>query len=178
MLRLAAFRSHPVGPPRIRLRCLSAAAPSPTTAVLASGTTIVSTPAEARRVASLISRLPPTAFHAWDTEVADIDLDVQSPVGNGRVICASFYAGPGHDFGAGPRVWIDNLDAAAGTLAEFKGVLEDAALRKVFHNFSFDRHVLYNHGIDVRGLGGDTMHMARVWRTDLKTRGGYSRGRL
>lgn len=170
MLRLSAFRGHRVCRPA-RQHSVAAASPGN---LGPSGTTIVSTPEEARRVAALINRLPSTAYHAWDTEVADIDLDSQSPVGNGRVICASFYAGPGHDFGAGPRVWIDNLDAAEGTLEEFKGVLEDATLRKTFHNFSFDRHVLFNHGIDVRGLGGDTMHMARVWRTDLKTRGGYS----
>ena len=33
----------------------------------------------------------------------------------------------------------------------------------MWHNYSFDRHVIYNHGIDVKGLGGDTMHMARLF---------------
>jgi DNA polymerase I len=44
----------------------------------------------------------------------------------------------------------------------------------VWHNYSFDRHVLYNHGIDVQGLGGDTMHMARLWNTARFQNGGYS----
>ena len=33
----------------------------------------------------------------------------------------------------------------------------------MWHNYSFDRAVLWNHEIDVRGFGGDTMHMARLW---------------
>jgi len=54
----------------------------------------------------------------------------------------------------------------------FKPWLEDAGVHKVWHNYGFDRHVLYNHGIDVRGLGGDTMHMARLWDASRKV--GYS----
>ncbi|RYG50577.1 hypothetical protein EON67_05020, partial [archaeon] len=38
-----------------------------------------------------------------------------------------------------------------GVLNEFKGVLEDATSRKVFHNYSFDFHELCNHGIETRG---------------------------
>jgi hypothetical protein len=33
----------------------------------------------------------------------------------------------------------------------------------VWHNYGFDRHLFYNHGINVRGFGGDTMHMARLY---------------
>lgn len=44
----------------------------------------------------------------------------------------------------------------------------------MWHNYSFDRHVLHNHGIDVQGLGGDTMHMARLWNTARFQNGGYS----
>ena len=61
-----------------------------------------------------------------------------------------------------------------GILREFKGVLEDPAVRKVFHNYGFDRHVIYNHAVDVHGLAGDTMHMARLWDTGRLLRGGYS----
>lgn len=75
------------------------------------GVTVVSTVQEARRVVRLMHALPPETFHAWDTETSELDLDVQSPVGNGRVICASAYCGPHVDFGSGPLVWIPNLDA-------------------------------------------------------------------
>lgn len=34
----------------------------------------------------------------------DIDLGTESPVGHGKVICASIYSGPDVDFGNGPRV--------------------------------------------------------------------------
>jgi hypothetical protein len=111
--------------------------------------------------------------HAWDTEVVGLDLDTQSPVGHGQVICASFYSGPDVDFGSGPLVWIDNL-SDPGTLQAFKGVLEDPGVRKVWHNYGFDRHVLMNHGINARGFFGDTMHLARLLDTSLKKSGGYS----
>lgn len=32
----------------------------------------------------------------------------------------------------------------------------------MWHNYGFDRHILYNHGINIKGFGGDTMHMARL----------------
>lgn len=47
-------------------------------------------------------------MHAWDTETIDIDAKGESPVGNGKVICASVFAGPEIDFGNGPRLLIDN----------------------------------------------------------------------
>ena len=73
--------------------------------------------------------------------------------------------GPDVDFGSGPggTLWIDNLDESEGTLHLFSEFFSDAKIRKVWHNYSFDRHVLYNHSIDTKGLGGDTMHMARLW---------------
>ena len=59
-------------------------------------------------------------------------------------------------------------------LLAFKPLLESSTIRKVWHNYGFDRHVLFNHGIDASGLAGDTMHMGRLWNSALKTRGGYS----
>jgi DNA polymerase-1 len=112
--------------------------------------------------------------HAWDTEVVDLDLEEQSPVGHGRVICASLYSGPTVDYGGGcARVWVDATAAGGAALAALRGALEDAALKKVWHNFSFDRAVLGNHGISAT-LAADTMHMARLWDTGRLTRGGYS----
>lgn len=35
----------------------------------------------------------------------------------------------------------------------------------MWHNYGFDRHVLFNEGIDAQGFAGDTMHMARLWDT-------------
>ena len=114
-------------------------------------------------------------FHACDTEVMEIDLKNVGPVGNGYVTCVSVYSGPDFDYGLGDGpgtvLWIDNLDDSFGVLQEFKDFFENENILTVWHNFGFDRHVMWNEGIDVRGFGGDTMHMARLQDT---SRGGYS----
>jgi len=102
--------------------------------------------------------------HAVDIEVIDLNLDTQGPVGNGKVICCSIYVGPDVNFGNGPRLFIDNLDYPS--LQFFKSYFEDQTIKKVCHNYSFDRHELFNHGIDIAGFAGDTMHMARLWDPD------------
>lgn len=138
------------------------------------GVTIVRSVESAKNVVAILEKLPVEVHHAWDTEVSEIDVTTQSPVGNGKVICASFYSGPDIDFGTGPRVWVDNMGDAEGTLAVFKAFLEDPSRNKVFHNVGFDRHVLFNEGIDMVGLSADTMHMARLWSTSRSNMGGYS----
>ena len=112
-------------------------------------------------------------FHACDTEVMDIDLKRVGPVGNGFVTCLSMYSGPDFDYGEGPgkSLWIDNLDDAFGVLQEFKEWFEDERYLKVWHNYGFDRHCMWNEGIDVKGLGGDTMHMARLMDTSRQKQG-------
>ena len=148
------------------------------------GVTLVRSVREAERVAALVerySRVPagaPPMVHAWDTEVTDLDLETESPVGHGTVICASFYSGPSVDYGTGPCVWIDALgEEGDAVLRAFGGVLGSEGVRKVWHNYGFDRHVLFNHGINARGFHGDTLHMARLQNTarlDKATGGGYS----
>ena len=112
----------------------------------------------------------------WDTETINVDVKTQSPVGNGTIICASAFAGPQLNFGNGPSniyiyiyilyvsigLFIDNYGDAEGTIDYFKDYLEDNSMLKCWHNYGFDRHILYNHGIDVMGFGADTMHMARL----------------
>jgi len=117
-------------------------------------------------------------YWACDTEVMDIDLKTVGPVGNGHVTCISIYGGPDVDFGDGPgaALWIDNLGDAEGILQEFKGWLEDPAVIKVWHNYGFDRHVVNNEDIDVKGFGGDTMHMARLWDTSRDRMSGGVKG--
>lgn len=165
-------------------------------------------------------------YHACDTEVMDIDVkneygrylsfpssrvilfDLRSPVGHGKVICASVYLGPHVDFGTGPVLWIDNLDSvcvstdvcllhppSASCFMPLSGWRHSGSLQallrgywdqegfsipilsprflwktwgwQVWHNYGFDRHVLWNHKINVQGFGGDTMHMARLWNPGL-----------
>jgi hypothetical protein len=47
-------------------------------------------------------------------------------------------------------------------------------MKQVWHNYSFDRHVMERLGVAMRGFGGDTMHMARLWDSSRMVRGGYS----
>ena len=102
-------------------------------------------------------------FHAWDTETTGINPKEESPVGNGKIICLSCFIGPDVDFGNGPRLFIDNYDE--DLVQVFKSYFENEKIFKVWHNYGFDRHILYNHGINVKGFGGDTMHMARMFDT-------------
>lgn len=105
-----------------------------------------------------------SSFIAWDTETTGVNPAIESPVSKGKVICLTAYGGEHLDFGSGPRLFVDCLDGEGGEslLYLFKGYFEDAGLYKIWHNYSFDRHILLNHGINVSGFGGDTMHMARL----------------
>lgn len=106
-------------------------------------------------------------------------------------LSCSIYCGPDVDFGNGSRIFIDNLDAAEGIIEEFRPYFEDPDIKKVWHNYGFDRHILRNHNIDcqvglrcslkllhlitlttkhqhqltLKGFAGDTMQMARLWDT-------------
>lgn len=133
------------------------------------GVSVVRTKEEARKVMEVLMNADPTVLHACDTEVMSIELKNVGPVGNGYVTCASVYSGPDFDYGLGDGpgtvLWIDNLDEAVGILQEFKPWFEDERFLKVWHNYGFDRHVMFNEDINVRGFGGDTMHMARLENT-------------
>ena len=104
-------------------------------------------------------------FHAWDTETLGIDPKENSPVTHGKIICFSCFAGPDIDFGNGPRLFIDNYAECNDLVIEFKEYLENPSYMKVWHNYGFDRHIFNHHGIDVKGFGGDTLHMARMYDT-------------
>ena len=135
------------------------------------GVTIVRTKEQAEIVMKHLMDESKSAnvMHACDTEVMAIDLKEVGPVGNGYVTCASIYSGPDFDYGLGDgkgtSLWIDNLDDSFGILQIFKPWFEDKRFLKVWHNYGFDRHVMWNEGIDCLGFGGDTMHMARLQDT-------------
>ncbi|KAL6753438.1 hypothetical protein V8C86DRAFT_460650 [Haematococcus lacustris] len=58
-------------------------------------------------------------------------------------------------------------------IAAFKAFFEDDSIPKVWHNYSFDRHVLGNLGIECKGFEADTMHMARLYDASRSGRKGY-----
>ena len=58
----------------------------------------------------------------------------------------------------------------------FREFLEAPDMKKAWHNYSFDRHVLGNvwaGGRPIRSAGfhADTMHMARLWDASRKGKG-------
>ncbi|KAK2984836.1 hypothetical protein RJ640_004661 [Escallonia rubra] len=108
--------------------------------------------------------------------VAKIDVKQETPVNHGEIICFSIYAGTEADFGNGKScIWVDVLDGGGSSLlAVFAPFFEDPTIKKVWHNYSFDNHVIENYGLKLSGFHADTMHMARLWDSSRRTQGGYS----
>lgn len=132
--------------------------------------TLVRNARDAAEVLNKLCSLHPRAVVAWDTETTRIDPRKQSPIGNGSLICLTGYAGEDIDFGNGPRLFVDCLDGEEGVklLQNFKVYFESNQFKKCWHNYSFDRHILANHGIHSQGFHGDTMHLARLFDTSRK----------
>ncbi|CAH2040576.1 unnamed protein product [Thlaspi arvense] len=109
-------------------------------------------------------------------KVARINVKQETPVDHGEIICFSIYSGPELDFGHGKScIWVDVLSGdGKNILAEFAPFFEDRSIKKVWHNYSFDNHVLENYGLKLSGFHADTMHMARLWDSSRRTEGGYS----
>ncbi|KAG9153800.1 hypothetical protein Leryth_005925 [Lithospermum erythrorhizon] len=130
----------------------------------------------AKEVVSLLTNQYKHLIHACDTEVAKIEVKNETPVDHGEVICFSIYSGVHADFGDGKScIWVDLLDGGGkDLLAEFAPFFEDPSIRKVWHNYSFDNHVIENYGIKLSGFHADTMHMARLWNSSRRIEGGYS----
>ncbi|GAQ90985.1 DNA polymerase I superfamily [Klebsormidium nitens] len=177
----AALKSEPDAPPPEPLPVpTEAEAKAAVAAALAArdeAVLLVSDLAEAERVAELALTSHRARVFACDTEVMEIDVKKESPVGHGMMTCFTFYAGPDVDWGAGNScVFVDLLGGGQELLAPFKSFFEDPTIKKVWHNYSFDRHILHNHGVDARGLHADTMHMARLYDSarDKKAGAGYS----
>lgn len=89
-------------------------------------------------------------MHCWDTETIDLEVKEESPVGKGNIICFTGYCGPDVDFGNGPRLFVDNFGERADYVQLFKQYFEDENYLKAWFNYGFDRHIFYNHGINVQ----------------------------
>uniref|UniRef100_A0A1D1XWU1 DNA-directed DNA polymerase n=1 Tax=Anthurium amnicola TaxID=1678845 RepID=A0A1D1XWU1_9ARAE len=136
---------------------------------------IVDTISAAKRVVQLLTTTYKNLIHACDTEVAGIDVKQETPVDHGEIICFSIYSGSHADFGSGKScIWVDVLDGERSILMEFTPFFENPAIKKVWHNYSFDSHSIENYGIKVSGFHADTMHLARLWDSSRRTEGGYS----
>ncbi|XP_059662506.1 DNA polymerase I A, chloroplastic/mitochondrial-like [Cornus florida] len=114
--------------------------------------------------------------YACDTEVAKIDVKQETPIDHGELICFSIFSEPAANFGNGKScLWVDVLDGGGRSLlAEFAPFFEDPSVKKVWHNYSFDSHIVRNYGLKISGFHADTMHMARLWDSSRRILGGYS----
>ncbi|WCJ37191.1 DNA polymerase I A chloroplastic [Euphorbia peplus] len=137
---------------------------------------VVNNVSMAREVVQKLTNQYRHLVHACDTEVAKIDVKQETPIDHGEIICFSIYCGPEADFGNGKScIWVDILDGGSSELLkEFDSFFKDCSIKKVWHNYSFDNHVIENYGISVNGFHADTMHMARLWNSSRRTDGGYS----
>nr|XP_027190378.1 DNA polymerase I A, chloroplastic/mitochondrial-like isoform X2 [Cicer arietinum] len=137
---------------------------------------VVNNLSHAEEVAKMLTVNYRHLIHACDTEVSKIDVKQETPVDHGEIVCFSIYSGPEADFGGGKScIWVDVLDGGGEEmLNKFANFFQDPSIKKVWHNYSFDCHVIQNYGFKVSGFHADTMHMARLWDSSRRWVGGYS----
>jgi DNA polymerase-1 len=90
-----------------------------------------------------------TSLNYMDAEVVGVSFAVES--GHAAYLPLT------HDYIGAPQ----QLPRAA-VLAQLKPLLEDEGVRKVGQNLKYDRSVLLNHGIELRGIAHDTMLQSYV----------------
>ncbi|MBK8958080.1 MAG: DNA polymerase I [Proteobacteria bacterium] len=109
-----------------------------------------------------LAELAASELFAFDTETTSLDY-MQA-----RLVGVSFshtagraaYVPLAHDYvGVPPQLDLDTV------LAKLKPLLEAETPRKVGHNLKYDRNVLLNHGIDLRGIAYDTMLESYVFNS-------------
>ncbi len=105
-------------------------------------------------LADWLKRLEASELFAFDTETDSLDYMQARIVGVSFAVQAgeAAYLPLAHDYLGVPA----QLDRDT-VLARLKPLLEDASRKKVGQNLKFDRNVLRNHGIELRGIAFDTM---------------------
>ncbi|KAI3852650.1 hypothetical protein MKW92_018923 [Papaver armeniacum] len=130
----------------------------------------------AKEIVKMLTTKHRNRIYACNTEVCKIDVKKDTPVDHGEVTCFSIYSGEGVDFGKGKScIWVDVLDGGGRDIViEFSPFFEDPSIKKVWHNYSFDSHVIDNYGLKNSGFHADTMHLARLWDSSRGSEDGYS----
>ncbi|MBI4357535.1 MAG: DNA polymerase I [Gammaproteobacteria bacterium] len=101
-----------------------------------------------------LERLKKSPFFAIDTETTSLDIHRAHLVGLSFAVASNeaVYVPLAHDYpGAPPQLPLDWV------LAQLKPLLEDPKLSKCGHNLKYDRNVLFQHGIDLKGITYDTL---------------------
>jgi DNA polymerase-1 len=101
-----------------------------------------------------VKRLGGCEYFALDTEATSLDHMQARLVGISVALNADLgaYIPIGHDYEGAPTQLSEKT-----VLHAFKGLLEDENISKIGHNLKYDRSVLANHGISLRGIRRDTM---------------------
>ena len=115
------------------------------------------------QLTQLIKKLEASELFAFDTETTSLDymqaqivglsFAIQTNLGSDEApIIEAVYLPLAHDYIDAPQ----QLDFA-DTLAKLKPLLESESDKKVGQNLKYDRSVLLNHGIELKGIEFDTM---------------------
>ena len=101
-----------------------------------------------------LAKLAAAPLISFDTETDSLDYMRARIVGVAFAVepGSAAYVPLGHDYPGAP----DQLDRAA-VLEALRPLLEDPELPKLGHHLKYDRHVLNNHGIELRGQRYDSM---------------------
>lgn len=109
-----------------------------------------------------LARLTQATAFSFDTETTSLEIMDAKIVGISFAIEAgkAAYIPCGHDYMGAP----DQLPLE-WVLQEMKALLEDAKKIKIGQNLKYDRSVLLNYGIELRGIQFDTMLESYVWNS-------------
>lgn len=109
-----------------------------------------------------LARLQNASEFSFDTETTSLNIMDAKIVGVSFAIDAgkAAYVACGHDYMGAPEQlpieWV---------LQELKPVLEDPQKIKIGQNLKYDRSVLLNYGVELRGIKFDTMLESYVWNS-------------
>ena len=117
---------------------------------------------EMARFDAWLAELSACELFAFDTETTSLDYMQARLVGLSFCHTAgrAAYVPVGHSYaGAPPQLDLDTV------LAKLRPLLEAQTPRKVGHNLKYDRNVLLNHGLELRGIAFDTMLESYVFNS-------------
>ncbi len=106
-----------------------------------------------------LKRIEEAKIFAFDTETTSINYMDAEVVGLSFAVTVgeAAYVPLAHDYEGAP-VQLDRDEV----LQKFKPLLESEDIKKIGQNLKYDRNVLFNHGIDLRGIEHDTMLQSYV----------------
>lgn len=112
--------------------------------------------------ADWLNRLQQATQFSFDTETTALEIMDAKIVGVSFAIEAGIaaYIPCGHDYMGAPEQLL-----LEWVLQELKPILEDANKIKIGQNLKYDRSVLLNYGIELRGIEFDTMLESYVWNS-------------